>query len=200
MESQSESTMLSDNSIEISKRINNAAWSSGLKLPPQNPAETAPAHDNVALPDYLQCCREFLEKDEIITDSVIQKMTDYVQNDNKLKLHFPAGHRCCVTVLPFSSHGLRLPPEVIQDGNYVKFLIIDKDDRVLPGYFENKNDVFRTLPVEIQKELTFEIGNYEDEDPFKVSAADRQRIVNEVERVLKFARTIFNSGHKSAQN
>ena len=190
--------MISPQSLEVSKKIYKASKNSGIYDSVEIPGYKEPPIEPVKLDVWLQTCREYLDKENMISEQTAKYIIDRIVNNAKLKLHLPPGKKCCITVMPFSNYGFQLEQKDIDEENYVKIFLIDENDLLEPGMYEKKSKVFKNLPVEIQKELTFVAGNYENEGTYDITDGDRQRIKAELERVFKRAMEIYNSNKKAA--
>lgn len=145
------------------------------------------------LNDYLLACREFLSTKNLLPDGLLQVRIQYILQDGKLKLHFPAGMRCCLAIIPCSIYGLPLEPQEVQTGTYLRVFIVDKNDRVVSGFTSGESDIFKMLPQQLQQCCIFNIGEYETGEISSISAADRNRIVNLYTTAFNNAKILFES-------
>jgi hypothetical protein len=173
-------------SIKTCDKIYQASWNSDAPSADET-VETIKAED------YLHMCKQFLNRDVIITDKIIEGLLDYLEQNSKLKIHMPEGRSCCLFVLPCSVYGFPLEQQAIDNGDYVKFLLLDKDGMVEPGVFQNKNQVYLLLPEELRKHLTFTIDQYDNDDIYDITSKDRERIKSKVSEVFQNAKLFFNS-------
>lgn len=185
--------MISPQSQQVGRQLYKASWDSGLDRTIEVADIEKTRVEPIKLDGYLQACREYLDKEDLISEDSIRNIIDRIVNNAKLKIRLPAGQKCCIAVIPFTNFSYPLEQEDIENERYIRILLIDKDDLVEPGFYQNKNMVYKNLPVEIQKDLTFTIDQYENEDPYDVTDADRQKVRAHLESVFRRAREIFNA-------
>jgi len=198
MEKMSQPLDPSDRSREISKmyaseadrasRDENGAMSSKdpEKLPKVN--------------EHRDMCIEYLDVPEILPDSLLKKRLEEISLDSHLKEHFPAGRRIQLLPIPFSVNGNRLDSKEIEDGDYVRNLIIHEytyDDgspvldssgnqfkKVLSGFSLYQTDIHKLIPSELT-ECSFIVPPYSDPGLHRVTEEERQHIMDEYEKAFK---------------
>lgn len=184
--------MISQQSLDVSKKIYRASNDGALDELMSPEGYTKPPIEPVKLDVWLKTCNEYLQKENLISEESKSYIIDRIVSNAKLKQHFPPGKKLCITVIPFSHYGYPLEQEDIDEENYIRILFIDERNMLEPGFYERKNTVFRNLPVEIRKELTFTAGPYENKEPYNITDGDRQKIRAELERIFKSAMEIYN--------
>ena len=148
----------------------------------------------ISLGDYLKFCNACLPVEEVLPDELLQQRLEYLKEDSKLKIHFPAGTRCCITVLPVTPRGIKFDDADLQKGNFQTALIIDEEGTTINGFGIAPSHIFSLLPKEIQEQCTFDIGPYDEEDLVSISGDDRSRIIEAYEKAFRAAQKLFNQG------
>jgi hypothetical protein len=149
------------------------------------------------LPVYQAAIEEVYGLDEPLNKARLDKLLEDVDNDSKLKLHFPAGGKCCVAVLPCNANGNNYSEEEIAERRFVRPVIVDENGLSRPGLgvSAEKGYHFKIFPVEKQELCSFTIGKYDFDKPkeiFVVTPDDRKRIKKQLEDAYKQAQLLFN--------
>jgi hypothetical protein len=178
--------MISENSINISEMIHRAVISSAT-------SEGENTLQPLDLKNYLETCHEFLKITPLLPESLLQERLTYLEDNSKLKMHFPAGKKCCVTIIPCTNGGFPLTDEEIKAGAYLNQLIVDENGITISGFSFDPSKIFQILPDRLRTELTFQIPNYQNPDLFSILPKERAQILAEYERVYRLAQKIFDS-------
>lgn len=152
--------------------------------------------DPLDLQKYVRASREMLGRKIVLGDDLLKMRVTFLQQDNKLKRHLPANHRCCVTVVPCSIYGLPFSEDEVEEGIHQANLIVEKHtEKTISGFTLFRSDIYRMQPLEVQKKCAFEIAQYETPDPGnpeKVSDYDRKRIIDLYTAAFMEAQKMFN--------
>lgn len=179
-----------------SEEISNAIRTEGERA--IHGADMSVAYDGAPLDlqKYIRASREMLGRKIILSDDLLKMRVAFLQQDNKLKRHLPANHRCCVTEIPCSIYGLPFSEDEVEEGIHQANLIVERHtEKTISGFTLSRSDIYRMQPLEVQKKCAFEIGQYETPDPGnpeKVSDYDRKRIIDLYTAAFMEAQKMFN--------
>ena len=138
-------------------------------------------------------CNEFLGTENILPDGLLKARLDFIKQDSHLKQHFQPGRKIQLAVIPFSGNGIRLDPDGIKDGDYLRTLVVmeEKDEfgnvlssKTVGGFSFYRNEVHKLLPAEFT-ECSFVVPSYSSNGPYTVTDAEREIIMTEYERALR---------------
>ena len=179
-----------DTTVKIARRFASEA----RRMYPVTPDALPPPVDRkpTDLNDFKIAIQEMtlVDPERLLTDEMLQARIDYMMQDSKLKLHFPAGAKCFPAIVPFSNLGHPLTPQEIQNGLYLDTFIVDESGKTINGFGSGDSYAGDFLPQEIQ-DTAFVIGKYKTDDLFNVTPTDRAKLAQQYTEAFKKLRELF---------
>jgi len=136
----------------------------------------------LSLDEYSSACAEMLG-DNFLSEGLLQYWLNYIFDNSKLKVHFPAGYKCCLAAIPFSMYGNEMDQEEINNGAFLHLLLLDSDGRTFRGFSNKASYVADLLPKEV-RQAAFTIPTYQG-DGFSGSQDDCKRLMTEFENAYR---------------
>jgi len=166
--------------------------------------EGKPKIRKLEMENYLLAVREILGTDEPLTPTLLNARLNYLFQNGKLKIHYPAGQKFCLAIIPCTQYGFPIKQDAIESGLFLRELAIDERDEKGELIEKNKisekdNQLYEYLPDEVRKCL-FKIESYDEKPEFKLTDDDRKRAVKAYKGAYKNAQTVFNQAKNRSKN
>lgn len=113
----------------------------------------------------------------ILTEKLLQKRLEMIDQESKLKIIFPTGYLVQPAVIPFTYYGHELTEDEIRQGAHLVQLIKEKGNggRTVGGYSQFSSYIHKLFPEEFEG-CQFEVPEYDEEELGRVTTDDRERI------------------------
>ncbi len=133
---------------------------------------TRPDTHSIDVSHYKIMCQEYLGDTLLLNRVVDDRVTREIEQNAHVKVSFPAGHRCCIAIVPFDNYGNPLTPEQIKRGDHLRTFIVNSKGVTEQGMSAQDSFEYDILPDEIQS-LAFPIP----EDPVELARLYRAACV-----------------------
>jgi len=143
---------------------------------------------------YVDFCRSYLGEN-FLTPKILQDRLEYFSelSDEDWLEKFPAGTHVCVTPIPCSENGFELDPQEIEDGIFLRTLVLDQQDLARYGFSAPNSNIFKLLPLEIRQSLLFTIPPYSPTSDGRISPAIRENFLKLYEQKFHEAEILFQA-------